>query len=191
MNATIQGNTLIGNPNGIVIYDGCYGCTIKGNILNNSREIILRAVDESLDPSVFPEGRRLHEVAMNVSILNNTISNTAGTRPAYVALDVEAFQPASYSGMGMMNIQMGGNTINVYSANPSLSYANPVQTEVTQEGFFPCFMYGPAKVKAPVTTVFQDIYFWNNTLSATVTYPPAFLPLTTQACVTSSAPSAQ
>jgi len=88
-----------------------------------------------------------------------------------------------------MNIQVGSNTVNPYSANPNKIYPKPVQTEITQEGIFPCFMYGPALVKDPVTTVFQNVNFWNDVQSATVTYPPAFLPYTTQACVTPTAPS--
>ena len=91
MNATIQGNTLIDNPNGIVLYDGCYNCTVQNNMLTNSRGIILRTVDKSLNQSLYPEGRRVHEVAIDDMILNNTVSNTSGIRPAWITLDTEAF----------------------------------------------------------------------------------------------------
>jgi parallel beta-helix repeat protein len=181
MNATIEGNTLINNPNGIVLYDGCYNCTIQNNILTNSRGIILRTIDKLLSPSLYPEGRRVHEVAIDNKVLNNTVSNTSNLRPAYIALDTEAFAANSYSGMGMINIEVGGNTINPYSVSPNLIYT-PGATELTQEGFFPCFLFGPAAVKDPVTIVFQNVSFWNNSQSVAVAYKPNFLAYTTRAC---------
>jgi parallel beta-helix repeat protein len=188
MNATIQGNALIDNPNGIVLYDGCYNCTVQNNTLTNSRGIILRTVDKSLSQSLYPEGRRVHEVAIDDMILNNTVSNTSGIRPAWITLDTEAFDASSYSGMGMINIQAGGNTIKPYSANPNQSY-DPQHNEIQQEGFFPCFLFGPAVVKAPVTTVFQNVNFWNNSQTVSVIYNAKFLPYATHECVTASAPS--
>ena len=185
MNATIQGNTLIDNPNGIVIWDGCYGCSVQSNVLTNSRGILLRTVDELLNQSRYPEGRRLHLVAINNQILNNTVSNTSALRPGFIALDTEAFAPDKYKGMGMMNIQVGGNTINPYPANPSQVYP---QNEISQDGYFPCFLFGPAPNQAPVPTVFQNINFWNNLESPTVTYVPGFAKFATRACVTPSAP---
>lgn len=187
MNATIQGNTLINNPNGIVIYDGCYNCTVQNNVLTNSRGIILRTVDELLNPSTYPEGRRVHEVAINNIILNNTVTNTSGLRPAFIALDTEAFDRDNYSGMGMTGIRVSGNTVNPHPANPNLSYA---KVELSQEGLFPCFLFGPATTKSPLTIVFQDVNFWNNSQSLPVTYSTGFLPYATQACVTPSAPAA-
>ena len=121
MNASIQENTLIDNPNGIWLYDGCYSCTVENNTLTNSRGILLRVDDHLLNTSSYPEGRRIHEVAMNDQIANNTVSDTSGIRPALIALDSEAFAPNSYSGMGMLNIQVGGNIIKPYSAGPSLT----------------------------------------------------------------------
>ncbi len=187
MNATIRGNTLIDNPNGIVLWDGCYGCMVKNNTLTNSRGIILRTVDEQLDPSLYPEGRRVHQLAIDNKILNNHVSNTIGVRPAWIVLDTEAFAADSYSGMGMINIQVGGNMIRPYSADPNQSY-NPQKNEIRQEGFFPCFLFGPAAVKAPLTTVFRNVHFWNNSVRVSVTYSANFLPYTTHACVTASAP---
>jgi parallel beta-helix repeat protein len=189
MNANIQGNTLIDNPNGIVLWDGCYDCTVQNNTLTNSRGIILRTVDESLIQSLYPEGRRTHELAINVKILNNTVSNTSGRRPAYVVLDTEAFEINNYRGIGMMDIQVAGNIITPYSAKPNQAY-NPEQNEIQQEGFFPCFLFGPAAVKDPVTTVFHNINFWNNSQGVPVVYGFNFLPYTTHACVTASAPPA-
>src|ERR1700722_7456287 len=104
MNATIRGNTLTDNPSGIVLWDGCYNCVVQNNTLNNSRGIIMRTVDESLDQSIYPEGRRVHEVAIDDKILNNAVLNASGIRPAN--MDTEAFSAASYRGMGMMNIQV-------------------------------------------------------------------------------------
>src|ERR1700730_1739673 len=189
MSATIQGNTLTDNPNGIVLYDGCFDCTVQGNVLTNSKQIILRVVDQSLNPSQYPEGRRIHEVAINSRIVNNTVSNTSGIRPAYIVLDAEAFATTSYSGMGMMNIEVAGNTVEPFSANSNKIY-NSKQNQIPQEGYFPCFLFGPAAIKDPVTTVFQKINFWNNSQSAHVTYSPNILPHATQACVTTSGPPA-
>jgi parallel beta-helix repeat protein len=190
MNATIQGNTLIDNPNGIVLWDGCYNCTVQNNVLTNSRGILLRTADippQNAYLSPNPESRRAHHVAIKIRILNNTLSNTSGVRPVFIALDVEAFAPDSYRGIGMMDIQLGGNTVNPYPANPNQSY-NPAENEISQEGFFPCFLFGPAPVKDPITTVFQNINFWNDTQNVVVTYSSSFLPYTSQACVTASAP---
>ena len=188
MNASIQGNTLIDNPNGIVLWDGGYSCTVQDNVLANSRGIVLRAADVSpsnpyLSPN--PESRRSHHVAVNDKILNNTVSNTSGVRPAYIALDVEAFDTDNYHGMGMIQVQVGGNTVQPYSANPNQIYNN---AEISQEGLFPCFLFGPAPLKDPVTTVFQNINFWNNSQVFPVTYTQGFLPYATQACVTASVP---
>ena len=187
MDATIQGNTLVDNPNGIVIYDGCFNCAVKDNVLTNSRGIMLRTVDKALIQSRYPEGRRVHLVAINSKILNNTVSNTSGLRPAYIVLDTEAFAADSYSGMGMMNIQVGNNTINFYSPNPNQNYN---KNEIRQEGFFPCFLFGPAAVKEPVTAVFQNVHFWNNTHSVPITYSPDFTPYTSRSCATPSPPPA-
>jgi len=187
MDANIQGNILINNPNGIVLWDGCNNCTVQDNTLTNSRGIILRTVDKSPNPSLYPEGRRWHELALNNKILNNVVSNSSGLRPAFIALDAEAFAADSYRGMGMMNIQIEGNTIKPYPANPSQTY-DPRHNRITQEGFFPCVLFGPARLKDPVTTVFQNIQFWNNSQSAVVSYTRGFLPYTTKECVTASAP---
>jgi len=186
MNATINRNTLIGNPNGIELYDGCYNCVVQNNVLTDSRGILLRTVDISVSTSTYPETRRTHEVAINAKIVNNTVSNISGIRPAYIALDAEAFAD-TYRGMGIMNVQVGNNLVSPYSANPNKTYL-PGANELTREGFFPCFLYGPALVKDPVTTVFQSINSWSNTLSTPVTFGSSFLPHATQACVTPSAP---
>jgi len=186
--AIIQGNTLVDNPNGIVLWDGCHNCVVQNNTLINSRGIILRTVDQSPDSSLYPEGRREHQVALNNKISNNVLSNRTGLRPAFIALDAEAFSAGSYRGMGMMNVQIDGNTIEPYAANPSQSY-DPRHNQIPQEGFFPCILFGPAAAKDPVTTVFRDIQLWNNTQRQSVTYAPGFLPYTTKACVSSSAPA--
>ena len=186
--AIIQGNTLVDNPNGIVLWDGCHNCVVQNNTLINSRGIILRTVDQSPDSSLYPEGRREHQVALNNKISNNVLSNRTGLRPAFIALDAEAFSADSYRGMGMMNVQIDGNTIEPYAANPSQSY-DPRHNQIPQEGFFPCILFGPAAAKDPITTVFRDIHFWNNTQRQSVTYAPGFLPYTTKACVSSSAPA--
>jgi parallel beta-helix repeat protein len=182
MHANIQGNTLIDNPNGIVLYDGCYDCTVQNNILTNSRQILLRTVDASLDPTAYPEGRRVHQVAIASKIIGNTVSNTSGTRPAYIALDTEAFAMTGYKGMGMLNIQMAQNIINPYAANPNQSYPNPRQTEITQEGYFPCFLFGPATFKDPITKVFQNIEFSNNSQSSRISYTNQLSVFTTLSC---------
>ena len=187
MNATIQGNTLANNPNGIVLWDGCYNCTVQNNTLTDSRGILLRTSEAPLDPSVYPEGRRTHGLAINAKILNNTVSNTLGLRPAYISLDTEAFDTSGYKGMGMLNVQVGGNTVRPYSGNPSQAYS-VLKVEITQEGIFPCFLFGPAPTKPPVTTVFQNINFWSNSQGVAINYAPNFMPHTTQACVTPSAP---
>ncbi len=186
IHANIQGNTLTDNPNGIVLYDGCYDCTVQNNVLTNSRQIILRAADGLLNQAVYPEGRRVHQVAIEVTIVNNTVSNTSGKRPAYIALDAEAFAENNYKGMGMLNIQVGQNTINPYSADPDQAYPNPKQTEITQEGFFPCFLFGPAAVKDPITTVFRNIKFWNNSQSSRVNYTNSFMLFTTRGCISAT-----
>jgi parallel beta-helix repeat protein len=180
-NATIQGNKLIDNPNGIFLYDGCYNCTIQNNTLSNSRGILLRTVDKSIGQSLYPEARGMHDVAINDRILNNTVSNTSGLRPAYIAVDAEAFAE-SYRGMGMMNIQASGNILNLYSGNPSQTYKSG-PSEITREGFFPCFLFGPAAIKDPITTVFQNITMSANSQSSTVNYGSYFAQFTTQACV--------
>lgn len=184
--AVIQGNILIDNPNGIVLWDGCHNCVVQNNTLLNSRGILLRAVDQPLDPSLYPEGRREHQVALNNKISHNLLLNSSGLRPAFVALDAEAFSADSYRGMGIMDVEIEGNRIEPYALNPSNSY-DPQHNQILQDGFFPCFLFGPAAAKDPVTTVFRDIHFWNNTESRTVTYEPGFLPYTTKACVSSQA----
>ena len=186
--AIIQGNTLMDNPNGIVLWDGCRNCVVQDNTLINSRGIILRTVDQSLDLLLYPQGRREHQLALNDKISNNVVLNSSGLRPAFIALDAEAFAPDSYRGMGMMNVQIEGNTIEPYAANPSQSY-DPRHNQIPQEGFFPCILFGPAPMKDPVTTVFRDVHFWNNTQSQAVTYAPGLLPYTTKACVSSPAPA--
>jgi parallel beta-helix repeat protein len=188
MDANIQGNKLIDNPSGIALWDGCYNCNVQNNTLINSRGIILRTVDKLLNASTYPEGRRVHHVAINNKISNNIVSNTSGLRPAYIVLDTEAFDASSYRGMGMINIELSGNMIEPYSASPHQTYS-PTQGEIAQEGFFPCFLFGPALAKDPVNTVFQAVHFWNNSQSVPVTYRSTFSPFTTHACVIASAPS--
>jgi hypothetical protein len=102
-------------------------------------------------------------------------------------LDAEAFAADTYRGMGIMNVEVEHNVVTPYSSNPNKTYLAGA-TELTQEGFFPCFLFGPGAVKAPVTTVFQNVNFWNNSQSVPVTYSATFLPYTRHACVTASAP---
>ena len=189
MNALIQGNVLIGNPNGIELYDGCYNCIVQNNTLTDSRGILLRTVDILVSTRTYPETRRIHEVAINAQIVGNTVSNISGIRPAYIALDAEGFARDTYRGMGIMNVRVENNVISPYSGSPNQTYL-PGANELSHEGFFPCFLYGPASVKDPVTTVFQNINYWNNTLNTPVTLSSDFLPFATHACVTSSTPSA-
>jgi hypothetical protein len=186
-NATIRDNTFINNPSSIVIFDGCYECAIQNNTLANSRGIVLRVVDEQVNPTIYPEARRNHEVAINAQISNNIVSDTSGEVPAYIALDAEAFASDNYHGMGMMNIELEGNAVNPYPGSPNRTYTP--YGEITQEGFFPCFLFGPAPVKDPVTTVFQQVNFWGNSLSVPVTYSSNFSPYTTHSCVTPNAPA--
>jgi len=84
----------------------------------------------------------------------------------------------------MLNVQVGGNTVNPYALSPNQQFV----AEIQQEGVFPCFLFGPAPIKSPVTTVFQNINYWNNSLSANVKYVPDFMPYTTNLCITPSAP---
>jgi parallel beta-helix repeat protein len=184
MHANIEGNTLVDNPNGIILYDGCYDCTVQGNVLNNSRGILLRAVDQPLNTSIYPESRRVHRVAIDNKILNNTVSNSSGLRPAYVVLNSEAFDKSTYRGAGILNTQVGGNIINPFAADPSHTYDG----EIAQEGIFPCFLFGPAVSKDPVNTVFRDINFWDNSLNPGVNYSSGFSKLATHSCVTASSP---
>jgi parallel beta-helix repeat protein len=181
-NATIQGNIIVNNPNGIVLWDGCNNCVVEDNTLLNSRGILLRTVDEVVNPSLYSEVRRVHEVALDTRILNNVVSNSSGLRPAYIALDAEAFAPDVYRGLGMMNIRIQGNSINPYAGEPSRIY-DPRQNQIPQDGFFPCILFGPAAFKDSITKVFQDIDFTSNIETGRVDYTRAFLPYTTKSCV--------
>jgi hypothetical protein len=182
VHANIQGNDLIDDPNGIVIYDGCFDCTIQNNTLTNSRGIILRTVDRSLPASPSQENRRLHEMAIRNKILNNVVVNTSGVRPAFIALDTEAFDRNSYRGVGMVDIEVAGNVVKPYPADPNHIYQ---RNQISQEGIFPCFLFGPAAVKDPVNTVFQGVRFHNNSADH-VSYTPGFAQLASASCATSS-----
>jgi parallel beta-helix repeat protein len=184
-NATIQGNIINNNPNGIVLWDGCNNCVVKDNTLLNSRGILLRTVDEVVNPSLYSEVRRVHEVALDTRILNNVVSNSLGLRPAYIALDAEAFASDVYRGLGMMNIRIEGNSIIPYAREPSRIY-DPRHNQIPQDGFFPCILFGPAAFKDSITRVFQDIDFMSNTETDSVNYTRAFLPYTTNSCVVAS-----
>jgi parallel beta-helix repeat protein len=181
--ANIEHNTLIDNPNGIVIWNGCYQCTFQHNTLVNSRGIILRAADETNFASKYPEVRRLHDLVLSSAILDNVVSNTSGLRPAYIALDVEAFAPDSYRGLGMMDIELANNAIHLNPADPDKNY-DPRHNQISQEGFFPCFLFGPAAVRDPSSTIFQNIHFSGNSQTMAVHYSQNFLRYTTQACTT-------
>ena len=67
---------LPGTPNGIVLYDGCYNCTVQNNTVTDSEGIMLRTIDQLPNATLYPESRRIHEVAISNQILNNTVSNT-------------------------------------------------------------------------------------------------------------------
>ena len=190
--AVISGNKLINNPNGIVLWDGCYNCTVSKNTLNNSRGIQVRSVDELMNPSnnyytYDPKCRRVHQLTLNVTISNNVLNNTSGARPSYITVGAEAFAPDAYRGLGIMNVRVKGNTIHPFSKSPSESY-DPRRHQLSQEGFFPCYFFGPAAAKDPITTVFRNIVFVNNRLSVEVTYLPAFAPYAKHECVTASPP---
>lgn len=185
-NARIGGNTITNFPNGIVIYNGCQACNVSNNKLVDSRQIVLRVADTDPDLSAYPESRRIHDVMLNSAVTGNTVSNTAGIRPAYIVLDVEAFSATNYRGMGMMNIRFEDNTVNPYPPNPSLSYDLGL-TEIPQEGIFPCFLFGPTPARDPLTTVFRNIRYQGNSLTAPVTYGAYFASYATSlACVTPS-----
>ena len=186
--ATIQDNILINNPNGIVLWDGCYNCIVRGNTLLNSRGILLRTVDEVVNPSLYSEVRRVHEVALDTQILKNVVSNNQGLRPAYIALDAEAFAPDVYRGLGMMNIRIEGNSIEPFAGEPSRIY-DPRHNQIPQDGFFPCILFGPAPFKDSITQVFQNINSTGNIGTGGVNYTRAFLPYTTKSCVATLSPN--
>jgi hypothetical protein len=160
---------------------------VANNILKSSRGILFRVVDQIPDRSLYPEARREHQVSINNKILHNTLSNTSGLRPAYITLDAEAFAPDNYRGLGMLNMQVAYNTVNSYARDPSQTY-DPKHNEISQEGLFPCFLFGPAPAKDPVTTVFRNVYFWGNSESTDGKYTASFGRYTSKACVTSSVP---
>lgn len=188
-NVVIQGNTFLNNPQGIIIFDGCYNCLIQKNTLTNSGGIKLRVVDQMLG---YPESRRQHEVTINDQILSNTIINTTGIRPAYIALNIEAFgKDGTYHGVGEYNVQIGGNSLTFFVADPNRNY-NVGSTDLYHEGLFPCFMFkglGSKPNVDPLTAVFQKIYEWENSQSAPVSYDSYFSTYaTSRDCVTASAP---
>jgi parallel beta-helix repeat protein len=179
MNATIQGNTLINNPIGIEMADGCYACTIENNLLTDSRGIQITVSDRTLGAPSEPEERKRHSIATNIKILNNTVTDTLGLRPAFVALKTAVVAPVD-SGMSFMDVQISGNVINPYKADPGMQFDG----EISQEAFLPCFMFGAATTRPPLTTAFVDITLSDNTMSLTVPYTAGFLPYTTQSCTT-------
>jgi len=179
MNANIQDNRLIDNPNGIILFDGCYACTVQDNTLTNSRGIMLRVDDTATDPMVYPESRRKHSVALNSKIVNNRVANTSGERPAYIVLDVEAFEVTTYRGMGMFGIELSNNMLQPYAPDPARRYDHP---EINQEGLFPCFLFGPAAIKDPLTVIFQNIYEGNNKQTLPVAYRGEFSSYANRGC---------
>lgn len=165
----IQGNILTGNPNGIQIYDGCLNCLIGGsspgqaNTLTNSRQIMLRTFD-GLGTG---ESRRHHEMMVNASVLNNTVINTLGVGPAYITLDLESFGADGYTAMNAFNVAIGDNIVSPLTSNPSATYSTGA-SEISQEGYFPCIINGSATLSNKAA--FQNVYFWNNTLTLLVSY---------------------
>lgn len=185
---TIQGNILTGNPQGIQMFDGCYNCLIGGttpsqaNILTDSRQILIR----TFDGAGTGDSRRKHRILLKTSIIGNTVSNTLGVEPAYIALDDESFGGAPpYTGMSAFQIAIGNNIVSPWPTNPSATY--PTGNEISQEGFFPCFIFGGAN-KSPIS-VLQSVYFWNNTQTLPVTYVPFNDPTTV--CASLDSPPAQ
>lgn len=179
MYANIQDNRLIDNPNGIVLFDGCYACTVQNNVLTNSRGIMLRVGDVATSPLAFPDSRRQHHVALDSAIVSNRITNTTGQRPAYIVLDVEAFEANSYRGMGMFGIEVAGNILEPYALDLARRYDHP---EINQEGLFLCFVFGPAQVKDPPNVIFRNISEGNNRQTLPVAYRADFVQYTNRSC---------
>lgn len=181
--ALIQGNTLINNPNGIEMYDGCLNCTVDNNTIYDSRAIWLRVVDENYSN---PDSRRIHEVAEHNRITNNKLFSTGGYRGSMVFLDIEAFHSGGdYKGLGIYDTQMGGNAITPYPSNPSVSYPNGALP--SQDGFYPCYIWGPAGPKDPTSVTTNPVATFKNVLTQPVTLIARDIPLADTSCVTSTA----
>ncbi len=146
----ILGNTVNNSSMGIQFYDGACDSVIDGNNVNNAASIMLRAWDVAFTPN---GSNRRHNVGWNVTINNNTVTNSDGVHMAQIILGALVNGGVSYGNL-ILGTEVRNNTV--------LSYA-PVQYEDEMgnaEGFwnqvvFEGYYDGRSDPNSNLGTIFQ------------------------------------
>jgi Pectate lyase superfamily protein len=146
----IEGNTLIGNPRGIWLYQSATrDVDISNNTITNGGGIYLRAEQQSVN------GVKQFDPMYNVRIQDNTISNDGAVWMSYVASLFVIKDKANF-GTADTGVEIRNNSLTANTPNVTTS----LEDRVTQEGFMN-LMYSEVsggqlrKVPMVLGTIFQ------------------------------------
>ena len=151
----IAGNTMTGNFKGIDIFDASASdVLIQSNTLMDSDGIMV-------SPSQQPPG--LFNVVRGLSIIDNSISDLAGLRPAYIGIIPREDSQTTSFGTAVLGATLRGNTVIGYTPNVFVNKPSWDDYKVISEGYLNYWFwqstsaYSPANAPPPIIgTIFQS-----------------------------------
>ena len=113
-NGIFRGNVMSGQPLGFVLWEsGNANVSIVNNQLTNNGGIILQVVQNAHNPA----GGATLGYFNGIEINGNTVQNTLGQFPAYIAVDDAIVTPATIQGTGGANVDIRNNSVIGYSGS--------------------------------------------------------------------------
>ncbi|VTZ49400.1 conserved exported hypothetical protein [Methylocella tundrae] len=160
-NAIISNNTATGNPVGIAMYHGAYlNVAVTGNQLTNNGGIYLMA-EQQLSSTRSEPGL---DATRNMEINGNTLTNTTGAWPSYIALGYLMINPSSFWGRNVMGAEIRNNSIAARTGTPYYFFAEGYQAFSFYQA------YPAAYVEQQGGAFFGTVFQGNSCANCTVNY---------------------
>ncbi len=127
-NALIRGNQLNGNPKGIDLYHGAFlNVSVVANTMTNNGGIDLvpsqrNTVDRAASTLTY------FNVSRNIEINGNTIANTTGNYPAYLAILFQMNTLPTFWGKSAIGVEVRNNVITARAGTTPFPYPEAVQS---------------------------------------------------------------
>jgi hypothetical protein len=116
-NVIIRNNVMQNNPAGILLYAaGFYNVSIVNNTITDNGGIFLFSIQNTSGVGLSsPKSGQLRSIEVN----GNTVTNTKGLNPAYIAVNAALDNPTSIWGTGLDNIVVRNNSIKAKPGTPA------------------------------------------------------------------------
>ena len=110
-NALIRGNQMNGNPKGIDLYHGAFlNVSVVANTMTNNGGIDLNPAQRNTVDRAAPT-LTFFNVSRNIEIDGNTIANTTGNYPAYLAICFQLNTLPTFWGKSAIGVEVRNNVI--------------------------------------------------------------------------------